>query len=49
MNVLCLGGRATWLAVPWDLTHVFLASDVRQPERRLQRLAKAAVVERGKE
>jgi len=49
MNMLCLGGRATWLAGGWDLTQAFLASDVSQAERHLRRLAKAASLEQGKE
>jgi ribose 5-phosphate isomerase RpiB len=49
MNMLCLGGRTTWLAVSWNLTQAFPASDVSQAERHLRRLAKAASLERGKE
>jgi ribose 5-phosphate isomerase RpiB len=49
MNMLCLGGRATWLASGWDLTQAFLASDVSQAERHLRRLAKPVSLERGME
>lgn len=48
MNVLCLGGPTTWLAVSWNLIHAFPA-DVSQAERHVRRLAKAASLERGKE
>ena len=49
MNVLCLVGRATWLAAGWDLTQAFPASDVSQAERHVRRPAKAASLERGEE
>jgi hypothetical protein len=49
MNVLCLGGRATWLTVGWE-SNTGVSCLRRQPgERHLRRLAKAASLERGKE
>jgi hypothetical protein len=49
MIVLCLGGRATLLTAGWE-SNTGVSCLRRQPgERHLRRLAKAAVVERGKE
>ena len=45
MNVLCLGGRTTGLAVAWDCTTHFLAARFSGAERHRRRLAKVAQLE----
>ena len=45
MNVLCLGGRTTGLAVAWDLTRSFLGARFSGAERHRRRLAKVAQLE----
>ena len=45
MNVLCLGGRTTGLAVAWDLTRSFLGARFSGTERHRRRLAKVAQLE----
>jgi ribose 5-phosphate isomerase B len=45
MNVLCLGGRTTGLAVAWDCTKNFLGAQFSGAERHRRRLAKVAQLE----
>ena len=47
MNVLCLGGRTTFVAVAWDLVSAFLNANFSGAERHRRRLAKAAKLEEG--
>jgi len=45
LNVLCLGGRTTGLAVAWDCTKSFLDAEFSRAERHRRRLAKVAQLE----
>ena len=45
MNILCLGGRTTGMAVAWDCTKSFLAADFSGADRHRRRLAKVAELE----
>lgn len=45
MNVLCLGGRTTGVAVAWDYTKNFLGARFSGAERHRRRLAKVAQLE----
>ena len=40
MNILCLGGRTTGIAVAWDCTRNFLSATFRQAARHRRRLGK---------
>ena len=40
MNILCLGGRTTGVAVAWDCVKSFLAAKFSGAERHRRRLAK---------
>ena len=42
MNILCLGGRTTGIAVAWDCVKSFLAAKFTGAERHLRRLAKVS-------
>jgi ribose 5-phosphate isomerase B len=42
MNILCLGGRTTGIAVAWDCVKSFLAAKFSRAERHLRRLAKVS-------
>ena len=44
MNVLCLGGRTTGIAVAWDCVKSFLTAKFTGSERHLRRLAKVRAV-----
>ena len=46
MNVMCLGGRVTGLALAWDLVQMFLSAHFKADERFSRRLAKVAALER---
>jgi ribose 5-phosphate isomerase B len=46
MNVLCLGGRTTGLAVAWDCVQNFLSAQFSGAERHRRRLAKVDQAER---
>jgi ribose 5-phosphate isomerase B len=46
MNVMCLGGRVTGLALSWDLVQTFLSASFKGAERFRRRLAKVAALER---
>jgi ribose 5-phosphate isomerase B len=46
MNVLCLGGRTTGVAVAWDCVRSFLSAQFSGAERHRRRLAKVEQVER---
>jgi ribose 5-phosphate isomerase B len=45
LNILCLGGRTTGLAVAWDCTKSFLDAKFSRAERHRRRLAKVAKLE----
>jgi ribose 5-phosphate isomerase B len=45
MNILCLGGRTTGLAVAWDCIENFLGAEFSGAERHRRRLAKVAELE----
>ena len=45
MNILCLGGRTTGVAVAWDCTKNFLGARFSGAERHRRRLAKVAQLE----
>jgi ribose 5-phosphate isomerase B len=45
MNVLCLGGRTTGLAVAWDCVRSFLSAQFSGAERHSRRLAKVEYLE----
>lgn len=45
INVLCLGGRTTGIAVAWDCTQNFLSARFSGADRHRRRLAKVAEVE----
>ncbi len=45
MNLICLGGRVTGLALAWDLTQAFLKARFVGNERHTRRLAKVAALE----
>ena len=45
LNILCLGGRTTGLAVAWDCTKSFLDAKFSGAERHRRRLAKVAQLE----
>jgi ribose 5-phosphate isomerase B len=45
MNILCLGGRTTGLAVAWDCIENFLNAEFSGAERHRRRLAKVAELE----
>ena len=49
MNVMCLGGRVTGLALAWDLVQMFLSAHFKADERFSRRLAKVAALERKEE
>ena len=44
MNILCLGGRTTGIAVAWDCVKSFLAAKFTGAERHLRRLAKVSAI-----
>jgi ribose 5-phosphate isomerase B len=44
MNILCLGGRTTGIAVAWDCVKSFLAAKFSGAERHLRRLAKVGAI-----
>lgn len=44
MNVLCLGGRTTGIAVAWDCLRSFLAAKFSGAERHCRRLAKVSAI-----
>ena len=44
MNILCLGGRTTGIAVAWDCVRSFLAAKFTGDERQLRRLAKISAI-----
>jgi ribose 5-phosphate isomerase B len=44
MNILCLGGRTTGIAVAWDCVKAFLAAKFTGAERHLRRLAKVSAI-----
>jgi ribose 5-phosphate isomerase B len=46
MNILCLGGRTTGIAVAWDCVKSFLAAKFSGAERHLRRLAKVSAIQR---
>ena len=45
MNILCLGGRTTGLAVAWDCTKSFLEAKFRGADKHRRRLAMVAQLE----
>ena len=45
MNILCLGGRTTGIAVAWDCTRNFLGARFSGADRHRRRLAKVAQLE----
>ncbi len=45
MNVICLGGRVTGVALAWDLIQAFLKAEFSGAERHRRRLAKIAELE----
>jgi ribose 5-phosphate isomerase B len=45
LNILCLGGRTTGLAVAWDCTKSFLDAKFSRADRHRRRLAKVARLE----
>lgn len=47
INILCMGGRVVGIAVAWDVTRTFLASEFSQAERHLRRLGKMLSLETG--
>ncbi len=44
MNILCLGGRTTGIAVAWDCVKSFLAAKFTGADRHLRRLAKVSAI-----
>jgi len=44
MNILCLGGRTTGIAVAWDCVKSFLTAKFTGAERHLRRLAKVRAI-----
>lgn len=44
MNILCLGGRTTGIAVAWECIKSFLAAKFSGAERHLRRLAKLSAI-----
>ena len=48
MNVMCLGGGITGSALAGELVQAFLNADFKAEERFIRRLAKVAVLEKGK-
>jgi ribose 5-phosphate isomerase B len=44
MNILCLGGRTTGIAVAWDCVKTFLAAKFSGAERHRRRLAKVSAI-----
>jgi ribose 5-phosphate isomerase B len=44
MNILCLGGRTTGIAIAWDCVNSFLAAKFSSAERHLRRLAKVSAI-----
>jgi ribose 5-phosphate isomerase B len=44
MNILCLGGRTTGLAIAWDCVKSFLAAKFSGAERHCRRLAKFSAI-----
>ena len=44
MNILCLGGRTTGIAVAWDCVKSFLVAKFTGAERHLRRLAKVSAL-----
>src|SRR5271167_979261 len=44
MNILCLGGRTTGIAVAWDCVKSFLAAKFSKAERHRRRLAKVTAI-----
>jgi ribose 5-phosphate isomerase B len=44
MNILCLGGRTTGIAVAWDCVESFLAAEFSGAERHRRRLAKVSAI-----
>jgi ribose 5-phosphate isomerase B len=44
MNILCLGGRTTGIAVAWDCVKGFFAATFTGAERHLRRLAKVSAI-----
>ena len=47
MNVLCLGGRTTGVAVAWDCVQSFLSAQFSGAERHRRRLAKIEQAQKG--
>ncbi len=46
MNVMCLGGRVTGIALAWELVQAFLNADFKAEERFIRRLEKVAALEK---
>ena len=46
MNVMCLGGRITGIALAWELVQAFLNADFKAEERFIRRLEKVAALEK---
>ena len=44
LNILCLGGRTTGIAVAWDCVKSFLAAKFTEAERHLRRLTKVSAI-----
>ena len=44
MNILCLGGRTTGIAVAWECVKSFLAAKFSAEERHVRRLAKVSAI-----
>jgi ribose 5-phosphate isomerase B len=44
MNILCLGGRTTGIAVAWDCVKSFLTAKFSGADRHLRRLAKTSAL-----
>jgi ribose 5-phosphate isomerase B len=45
LNILCIGGRATGIAVAWDCTKNFLSASFSGADRHRRRLAKVTQLE----
>jgi ribose 5-phosphate isomerase B len=46
MNVMCLGGRITGIALAWELVQSFLNADFKAEERFIRRLNKVTALEK---
>jgi hypothetical protein len=44
MNILCLGGRTTGIAVAWNCVRTFLAAKFTRADRHLRSLAKVSPI-----